>query len=250
MDNTEYLLQVCETFDEPLPYGDWTITPVKLRNYFDFDMCYGILDIDKNSLGIPEIISMPYLKFLMLVVRDEDDNMLERLGVLFNLCLGIEETPIYLLVDEKERFSLKIDDKVITAKQFDVIRHIILKQNLVSYRDMSKVDPSLKKNIEEYYRIKNAGVKMPTLEKKIAIVQSETGIPKRELIDMTIRSFDMLFNTVVDKVDYKINKTAEMSGMVKFDKPIEHWIWKDDKDPLSDAFVSYNTLENKVNSTK
>lgn len=239
-------IDICNTLDEPISYKDWLIYPVEMRRYNDFMVASEILDIDKSKLGNIDIIQMSYLKFLIEIVWASDKSVSDRISVLFKLCFHNDDE-IKIERDLKDKYSLNINGKIITAREFDDIRHIILMQNLVAYKDMSRIDATLRDNIEEYYRIKSQGIEELTLERKFAIIQSQTGMLKKDLLDMTIRSFDILFNEVVDSVDYKLQKAAEMAG-AKFDPPIEHWVWKKHKGEFSDAFASYGKLESEINS--
>ena len=250
--NLQYVVEICETFDEPIPYKDWSIIPIPLTKYFDFAQCSTILDIDKNAIGDVEIISMSYLKFLLSVAAREDTTILYKLAVVLNLCLGFDGE-VGINIDEKQRYSLILKYKdgtqnVMSSRDFDTIRYLILTQNILNYKDTSNLDAAMKKDLESYYAIKNKGIDAPTLAKRLAIVQSHTGISKSELCKMTIRSFDILFDTVVEEVDYEVNKPIELNGNVKVDKPTEHWVWKKSKGLFSDAFVSYDGLEQKINT--
>lgn len=247
----EYIAKVCNTFDKPIPYKNWEISPVILTSYYDFMSCYGILCIDKNAIPNVDIISMSYLKFLIKIQSQIDATCLQKLSILMSLCLGIDES-FKVLLDEKGRCYFEFNDKTImTSKDFDIISHLILSQNILNYKDMSNMDSSMKKSIYEYNSIKNKDIQQPSLDKKIAIVQSQTGIPKYELCKMTMRSFDILFDTVVEKVDYEVNKPTEQNGIIngnlKVSRPIEHWVWKKERGAFADAFVSYDNIENEIN---
>ena len=63
--------------------------------------------------------------------------------------------------------------------------------------------------------------------------------------NMTVRGFQMLLNTIIDKVEYPINRMAEAQG-VKFDHPIEHWAFKKPKDKFSEVFTSFDSFKNKI----
>ena len=50
----------------------------------------------------------------------------------------------------------------------------------------------------------------------------------------------MVLTTVDDLINYKIMKTASMSGFVSWpkDHPIEHWLYKPDKDMFGEVYKS------------
>lgn len=75
-----------------------------------------------------------------------------------------------------------------------------------------------------------------TLEKKVVCLSIATNYTFEQIFNMTIRKFTMALATVDDLINYKIMKSATMSGFVKLEKGqnIEHWIYKEDKDMYGD----------------
>jgi hypothetical protein len=249
MDDIKTTVETYSALGEPIPYKDWLIHPIKMKNYYDFLMIETILDINKNDSGDINIIQMSYLQYLIDVLMTQEPETLIKLSSLLTLTMDLKEgEDCPLRIDEKGRYSLEVQGHTMTTRDFDDLRHIVLYQNVLNYKDMSQVDTHMRKDIEEYYRLKNRGIKAPSIEKKIAVIQSETGMEKSKLMDMTIREFDILFDTIISKIDYKVMKNAELSGFVKFDKPVDHWVYAKEKGDFSDAFVSYNQLEKTINS--
>ena len=133
------------TFDKPVPYKlkcgeEITINPISLSDSMLFMTSYGILDIDKNSTNDAEIISMPYLKFLVQRVLPFSDLPKQQLINICLLCLDFEYPQI--IVDDKGKVFLgdffkntKEEKFRISQKEFDEIRRIILYQNLPNYDD-------------------------------------------------------------------------------------------------------------------
>ena len=60
----------------------------------------------------------------------------------------------------------------------------------------------------------------------------------------------MALNIVDDLINYKIMKTAAMSGFVSLPKgqTIEHWIYKEEKDMYGDSYKSKDELDSQVSS--
>lgn len=154
--------------------------------------------------------------------------------------------------DESTRkHKLIIDGHEISSKDFDRLRQIILFQNFPDYRDDSWVDPGIKKDYEERINLerKNNDVHA-TLEKKMVCLSISTNYKLPEIYDMTIRKFTMALATVDDLINYKIMKSAAMSGFVSLPKgkKIEHWIYKADKDMYGDAYKSTEALQQEINN--
>lgn len=251
-----YILENYIAFDLPVPYKNFIIYPVKVKDFNKFIYSYDILDIKKNDLGDINIIQMSYLDFLINFIFEEirtnkESTISIKLSNILQLCLKINSEDIKIYRSEKNnKWHLKILDTDINSKEFDEIKNIILYQNLVGYDEKDKyVDPSLRKAYEEYMRIQQNGKKEPSLDKQIASVQAHTGMSKNDLMDMTARSFKLLLNSCIKEVDYIILKTAESGGMVKFSKPIEHWVYENNNiDKYAQAFVSLDSYENKMRS--
>lgn len=253
-DVKDFVSQYCAV-DEPVPYKGLLIYPWIVKDFYRFGTSYDVLQIRKNEIPDVHIIQMSYLEFLLSVLcRDRTvydksgmtvgDIYLQKLENILILSFHIKENDINVKYN-KGKYSLIIKDIEISSKEFDEIVKIILFQNIYDYFD-AYIDPEFKKAIDEYYSIKNKGIIIPDLEKKITVVTASTGIVKSEILKMTYREFENLFHTVLDMTDYKILKQAESSGMVKFDKPVEHWVYKKEKNRYEEAFTSYDGLKNKI----
>ena len=145
---------------------------------------------------------------------------------------------IKITQDEKtKKFSLLVDGHEINKKDFDRLRCIVLFQNFPDYRDESWIDPEVKKDhdakLELQQKMNNLSA---TLEKKVVCLSIATNYTFEQIFNMTIRKFTMALATVDDLINYKIMKSAAMSGFVKLEKGqnIEHWIYKEDKDMYGD----------------
>jgi len=250
--------------DKPIPFKDnrLLIQPILVDECFDFLQSIDILQIDKDTYGSIEEIQMSYLAYLYNLMSDGDVlNLATKLDTILHLCVqivGSEYNPMFIKtnVDDKGRalivFSTFSDnanhegDIELNAREFDELKRIILHQNIVNFSD-KYIDPYLRKAYNEYWDMKNRDIEIPTIDKQIAIVQSMNGMSKQDIFNMTYRSFKILFDTCADKVDYQINKSAEMSG-VEFKHPIEHWIYKRKKSMYENAFQSMDSYKNAMKS--
>lgn len=257
----ETLLNKYIPFGIPVPYKNWNIKPIKIRNLLSVSTILGLLEIDKNTLGTIEFITMSNLKFILLMVG-VDEEYANQLETLLRLSLGISDdeaievvmndTEEYLLIGEiirEVKGHLIFDDnkvKKITANDFDEIKRIILYQNILDYSE-KYVDPDVKKMADEYYRLKNKNTPDVSLEHKVVCVQMKTGMTLEAIGDLTIRHFIQLFNTIVEESEYSANRLAESMGC-KFKKPLEHWAYKERKDKYAEAFCDADAFVDKVQS--
>lgn len=130
----------------------------------------------------------------------------------------------------------------ITPKEFDDIKRIILYQNIVDYDD-EYVNPELKQNMAELNAIKMRGYKMPTMERKLAIITAHCGISKQEQMQMTMRGHSVLFSEVCGEVNFMATKAASLFG----DKSDEiTWIWQKQKGKYDDYVTSVESYNKSM----
>lgn len=227
--NIDFLERVYFYFDEPVSYllqnkNIIYINPITLKQSEFFLQCADILNINKNESSSVEIIQMSYLDFLVFHKMKEEREKY-KLGYLLNICLNLKNPRIQ--IDEKGK-SYIVDgensDTIITSKDFEDIRRIIMYQNILHYDD-SYINPDLKKAIEETNELKNKNLVPPNVERKIAIITSHTGLSKEEQLRMTFRSHSVLFEEVVREVDYSTARSICLLG----GKDMENWIFRDKK---------------------
>lgn len=254
--NVKAFVEYYCTIDKPVPYKDLFIYPIKVKEYQDFLSAYGILKLEKNTIPDIEIIQMSYLDYLLSVEINNDTEIkghtgmtigafqLQRLISLLKLCFHVEPQDLKAQKDEKGHYSLIIKDTEINSKEFEEISRIISYQNILNYFD-GYIDPDFKKSVDEYYALKNKNLSLPSLENKIVIVIMLTGILKKDILEMSYRDFENIFQYALDKENYNIMRTGEFAG-VKFDKPVSHWVYSTKKNKYEEAFTSYDGFKDKI----
>lgn len=217
------------------------IHPVALKDCMLFLSCCDILSIRKNEIDSIDIIKMSYLEFLTKEVF-KNEKEISKLVILLRLCLKIE-SPFISHKDGKYYLEDKKTGVIITAKQFDDIRRIIMYQNIIGYDD-SYINPELRASIEETKALKSKGISIPSIERKIAIITSHCGLSKKEQMEMTYRSHELLFQEVSGEIEFiTARPVALYSG--NGDK-IDHWIYKKEKGKFDDYFSSVESVKSKL----
>lgn len=141
---------------------------------------------------------------------------------------------------------LSIDGVEINKNNYDLLRNIILYYNLPDYDD-EYIDPELKKELEEVARLKNPNSVQPSLEKQMSCIISATGAYTYEsLKELSIRKLVLLLRTIDARLHYFAYRQGELSGMVKFEKEIDHWIYSSDKKNKYEDIMSLDSLKNKL----
>lgn len=225
------------------------IYPILVSDWDVFEECYDVLTFAKNEIPSAEIISMSYMDFMINILLKDDINQI-KLSNIFKICLkednikiGIEGNKyVLIVVDDNDFVKFKI-----YSKDFDCIKKIILYQNIVGYDDM-EISKDIKNLINEYWKTKNGDIVPLTLERKMTFLGNELGMLNENILKMTYREFSNRFDMAAERMDYEINKTAEMSGNVKFDKKIEHLIYKHKKNKFEEFFVNKDEFVNKINN--
>lgn len=217
-------------FDKPAEYTIkdkvLKIYPISVADSEIFLSSMSVIDIDKNATDSVEVIQMTYLEFIYKVLFNDELNISKFLNIC-KYCLHFENPEAGY--DENQRPFLKDNEQgvVIKSKEFDDIRRIILYQNLINYDD-EYINPDLKKMMAEVDAVKNAGVDMPNLERRIAVITAHCGISKQEQLSMTFRSHNLLFDEVAGEVEFQT--TRPILIYAGKGNEIDHWIYKKKKD--------------------
>lgn len=280
MDNIKEYVDKYVTLQEPVPLYNLQIKPVLVRDFFQFNNAKDVLNIEKNKIPNIEIIQMTYLRFLLTIIIEQDGFKEDFLTILA-LSLGVKYDatkrnpsfePNEILTqqtrkDESEvwingwdvRFRVS-DDKVILClyddedlveiddAQFDDLRKVILFQNIYKYDDTEMSD-DFRRVVEEYYRLKNKDIVLPSLEDRLMAVCVSSAYKLEELYTMPLRLFDALLEYSVDKLEYQVNKLIVNLAQGKVEGlHLSHWVYKTKKDKYSEIFTDAQDLVKKVTS--
>lgn len=154
-------------------------------------------------------------------------------------------------LDEKKKPIFTVNGCEITAKDFDRFRKIVMYQNLPNYKDDSWVHPAVR--ADEAARAELIAKKNPvsaSLERKILCVAAKSSYKIEEIYDMPMRKFIAFLEVIDDALNYEIEKSASMSGLVKFEKPVEHWVYKKIETDIYGEAVSLQTWTNGIQESQ
>ena len=243
-------------FDLPVEYKIkdkiLLIYPIIVKNSEIFLSSLSVISIDKNSTDSVEIIQMSYLDFIYKVLFQEQMNISKFLNIL-KYCLHIENEAIEIGYDVNNKPFLrdKDSDIEIKSKDFENIRRIIMYQNLIHYDD-EYVNPEIKQMMDEVDAVKNAGIELPSIERRMAIITAHCGISKQEQMNMTYRSHSLLFEEVYGEVEFETTRPILLYAGKG--NEIDHWIYKKKKDKydgyMTDADSYAQSMGGDVNAIK
>ena len=280
MDNIKEYVDKYVTLQKPVPLYGLQIKPVLVRDFFQFNSAKDVLNIEKNNIPNIDIIQMTYLRFLLMMMLEQDEFKEDFLTILA-LSLGVkydatkrnpsfepneiltqqarkDEVEVWIngwdvrfrLSDSKVILCLYDDENLVEIDdaQFDELRKIILLQNIYKYDDTEMSD-DFRRVVEEYYRLKNKDIVLPTLEDRLMAVCISSAYKLEELYVMPLRLFDALLERSIDKLEYQVNKLIVNLAQGKVEGfNLSHWVYKTKKDKYSEIFTDAQDLVKKVTS--
>lgn len=226
------------------------IRPIKVKEWSSFNNCLTVLTKELQDYNSPEIIQMSYLEFLCVILFEIDNESSYKLKVILEKSLGLKNVNVSMY---KNKPCLTIHDDnenvlaIITPKEFNDIKKIILFQNIINYDDRY-ISPDIKKELEEYEKIKyaNKDIVNPTLEKQKVFVISKTGISMKDINEMTYRTFTQVYDCNVNVDIYFAQKILQASQKYDMKEDAIHPLFKKEEDRLKSAFTSKGDFEGKM----
>lgn len=213
-------------------YKGVKIKPIKMKNCLEFYDAVRCLLIEKNKQPDPEIIKMSYFKFLIELILSGHTYLYEMLQLLFKLSMDIDlDLNRDLRQTKRGGYYLEINKTIdeentiikILERDFDKISNIICEQNVIDNEEDTILDPEFEKTMretEEYFQKQKE--KMATLEERIIIYHCLTGVDFEDIAEKTIYQFNKVIERFNVITEYKILRSAELSGMVEFKQPYPH----------------------------
>lgn len=229
------------------------IYPIKVKDYRLYSTSKEVVEIDKNEIDNIDVIKMSYLDFIvnyLFAIEEQKDIFMDDFINLFSLILqkkyiGVE------LKDNKTCLVVRNDDEdkiFIKPKEVDDIVKISQYQNDSNYNDR-KLSADIKKEIEEYVKIRYGNSYSPSLEEQKAFVISKTGILMKDINEMTYRSFNLIYSSARDSEMYIANKIIQASEKYETKEDVTHPLYTKNKDIVDEVFnTTAEQLESKISN--
>ena len=215
-----------DIFGYPQIYRDIKFYPLKISDTEYLDLFYKIFQYPKNYIPNKEIIKMSYLKFLTQVIQASTDPQGKQIeeGIVkilkyitkkdnIEFSWGLPDQVDIGDLDgllEKILISIKIEDKVFTEQDFDVIREIVLVQNGLSTDYIESYNPEL----EKYLEFENRRFGDLSFEDEIWILCSLLGKTIHEIESYTIYQFRKHLERMMLLHNYDMYSPLEVSGQI------------------------------------
>ena len=158
---------------------------------------------------------------------------------------GQERREVISIKNEGNIKKIAIYNTDISPKDFDELKALVARQNILDYDGDKYIDPDLKEELELKARLQNKDYTSPSLEKQMVCVCAGTGYTLQELKEIPIRKLSLLLRTVDSKASYYAQIQGAYSGMVKFKQDPKHWIFGDNKRDISKEFTSLESFTGK-----
>lgn len=237
--------------DYPVPIKGLYLYPLTVDTYIYFYSLVGSIGDSKNMSGDIEAISTSYLGWLYKQALRGDYDRISRCLLLLKLAFKLEgddgENIDIITTNNGKNYNLKIKDTVFDEQEFDEIRKIICEQNGYEMVDES-VHPDwykAQKEMEEY-RAKHSNFKMCSLGDRMNVIISR-GVPKSEVLKMTIRTFDRLIERTDLIMNYELMTLLSPNLEKKDREKIIHYLSDTTQiDKFADIKVDYDEMKNKI----
>ncbi len=217
-------------WETPIEIYGLRIYPVTMKNIYEFRDSISTLQINPMELNFGEmseqLSSLSYLELVTLFSHG-DKNFHERLHTILRLAFRVS--------DESIRESVK-NDKIIlmvvqngkeielSSGKFNKVKDIILYQNAVEIINLKENQRILEAN-KRVDALNNASSTI-TIEDEIYSVAVASQLDIKDIEKWSINRFKRMTEACDNFINYKIFKSAEMSGFVKFKggNPFKSWM--------------------------
>lgn len=250
LENIPQYVEAFKSLSIPIEYKSIKMHPFTVSQWYDFYCTVDILTIEKNQTPDIKIIQMSYLQYIIEELFTDNENgdlWKQKFYILIHQSTNVDIDKIRILIDKNNKYALDIDGVILNPTEFNEFRRILLYQNIYDYDD-AEMSADFRKAWNEYLEVKNRGMQSPSLQLKMSTIQSQCGFIRSDILKMTLIEFEEIFNSCLTWEEYKINKTAEMSGRVKFNKQVEHPVWHKKHDKYRDMFVDADDYARKLTS--
>lgn len=245
----QYLL-----FNKEIKYNEQiTLYPIKMKDILLFQQCQSALTLRKDSIFLEKaIIKMQYLDFIKYAYRNMELSEKYHMPLLplyfdfiiqiLQLSCGNSATITY----NQNNFDLFINDLLITNEIFDDLRRIIMVQNDIDFDidEFMNIDTVRALEKAQEFEVKKNKEKSD-IEDYIDSIIVGLKVTEEYVSELTIRKFWRYIKRINKHEEYQSCRSAQMSGMVTFKEPIQHWMTSIE---ITDKYEGLKADENELRS--
>ena len=230
-----------------------TLYPIKMKDIITFQQYQMALTLRKDAIfQDKQIIKMGYLEFIKYACRNDELAQKYNMPLLpfyYDFIIGILQLTCGEDVEIKYNTStldFSINDFLITDEVFDDLRKIIIIQNDIDFDIDEFMNIDTVKALEkarEFEAKKNK--EKADIEDYIDSLIIGMKVTEEYVSNLTIRKFWRYIKRINKHEEYEACRSGQMSGMVTFKEPIQHWMTSIE---VTDKYENLKTDEEELRS--
>ena len=241
-------------YNKEIKYNEHiTLYPIKMKDIITFQQYQIALTLRKDAIfQDKQIIKMGYLEFIKYACRNDELAQKYNMPLLpfyYDFIIGILQLTCGEDVEIKYNTStldFSINDFLVTDEVFDDLRKIIIIQNDIDFDidEFMNIDTvrALEK-AREFEAKKNK--EKADIEDYIDSIIIGLKVTEDYVSNLTIRKFWRYIKRINKHEEYEACRSGQMSGMVTFKEPIQHWMTSIE---VTDKYENLKTDEEELRS--
>jgi hypothetical protein len=215
------------------------IFPIKIKEYDEFDKCSSVLYYAKQHFQIEEDYPL-----LTLLISLRDEKLIKDLEKLFSL---VTQREVFFISTENIYGFVIDEEHMINADNYDEVRKVIMKQNLMFEQKVYK-NKLTQQWAEEVLKARKKNSVEVGIEDMLTTIHVVSGVSYHSLMDYTIYQLQASFNRISKIKGYDTNIAFKCAGADQVN--LDYFAEKIDmfKNPYDDIFKSKDKLKNINNA--
>ena len=241
-------------YNKEIKYNEYiTLYPIKMKDIITFQQYQMALTLRKDAIfQDKQIIKMGYLEFIKYACRNDELAQKYNMPLLpfyYDFIIGILQLTCGEDVEIKYNTStldFSINDFLVTDEVFDDLRKIIIIQNDIDFDIDEFMNIDTVKALEkarEFEAKKNK--EKADIEDYIDSLIIGMKVTEEYVSNLTIRKFWRYIKRINKHEEYEACRSGQMSGMVTFKEPIQHWMTSIE---VTDKYENLKTDEEELRS--
>ena len=241
-------------YNKEIKYNEHiTLYPIKMKDIITFQQYQIALTLRKDAIfQDKQIIKMGYLEFIKYACRNDELAQKYNMPLLpfyYDFIIGILQLTCGEDVEIKYNTStldFSINDFLVTDEVFDDLRKIIIIQNDIDFDIDEFMNIDTVKALEkarEFEAKKNK--EKADIEDYIDSIIIGLKVTEEYVSNLTIRKFWRYIKRINKHEEYEACRSGQMSGMVTFKEPIQHWMTSIE---VTDKYENLKTDEDELRS--
>ena len=241
-------------YNKEIKYNEHiTLYPIKMKDIITFQQYQMALTLRKDAIfQDKQIIKMGYLEFIKYACRNDELAQKYNMPLLpfyYDFIIGILQLTCGEDVEIKYNTStldFSINDFLVTDEVFDDLRKIIIIQNDIDFDIDEFMNIDTVKALEkarEFEAKKNK--EKADIEDYIDSIIIGLKVTEDYVSNLTIRKFWRYIKRINKHEEYEACRSGQMSGMVTFKEPIQHWMTSIE---VTDKYENLKTDEEELRS--